>query len=335
MKTRHNLTTLVALAIVLSLFFACVLLARGDDNAATAKNPAAKNPIAKNPTTKNPLAELEKAKQRLAPTYQLGYRFKTGEVVRTKVVHLATVETKIKGTAQSTKSRSVSTRVWQIRDVDPAGNITFDNVVERLEMWNHVEGREEVYYDSASGKEPPPDFANVAASVGKVLATIKIDPQGRILSRTNNQPQFNPGIGDLTVPFPPAANQPLKVGASWSIPDELRLATDDRTIKKIQTQQQYRLLKVEAGVATIAVETQILTPINDPKLQSQLVQRLQKGTIEFDVDAGRLLKKQMDIDQAVFGFSGADSHMQYLARFTEEPLKEGEQTAKRETTGAK
>src|SRR3954471_22942415 len=102
------------------------------------------------------------------------------------------------------------------------------------------------------------------------------------------------------------------------MPDELRLATEDGTIKKIQTQQQFKLEKVEAGVATIAVATQVLTPINDPKLQSQLVQRLQSGTIRFDIDAGRLLHKQLDIDQQVFGFSGPESHMQYLARFTEE-----------------
>jgi hypothetical protein len=312
MKTRRNLTTLVALAIVITMFSACVLWARGED------------------AKKSALSELEKAKQRVAPAYKLGYRFQKDDVVRTKVVHLATVETKIKGTAQETKSRSISTRAWRIRDVDAAGNITFDNVVERLEMWNHVEGRQEVFYDSASGLTPPAEFAAVAASVGKVLATIKIDPQGRILSRANNQPQFNPGIGDLTVPFPPADKQPLKAGASWSIPDELRLTADDGTIKRVQTQQQYRLLKVEAGVASIAVETQILTPINDPKLQSQLVQRLQKGTIEFDVDAGRLIRKQMDIDQEVFGFSGADSHMQYLARFTEEPVKEDERTARKE-----
>ena len=90
----------------------------------------------------------------------------------------------------------------------------------------------------------------------------------------------------------------------------------------------YRLEKVEAGVATIHVETQVLTPVNDPKIQVKLIQRLQRGTIKFDVDAGRLLHKQFDIDQEVFGFSGADSHMQYLARFTEEPLKESEKTAK-------
>jgi hypothetical protein len=204
-------------------------------------------------------------------------------------------------------------------------------MVERVEMWNSVEGRQEVHFDSATDKSPPAEFTHVAASVGKVLASIKIDPQGRILSRTNNQAQYNPGIGDLTVPFPPADRQPVKAGATWSISDELKMPLEDGTVKKIQTQQQYKLEKVEAGVATISVATIVLTPVNDPKIQSQLVQRLQRGTIKFDLDAGRLLYKQMDIDQQVFGFSGADSHMQYLARFTEEPVKEDVQAAANKT----
>ena len=91
---------------------------------------------------------------------------------------------------------------------------------------------------------------------------------------------------------------PVKAGNSWSIPDELKLPLEDGTIKKVQTRQQYKLEKVEAGVATITLETQVLTPINDPKVQSQLVQRLQRGTIKFDVDAGRLIHKQLDIDEA-------------------------------------
>src|SRR5262245_7715041 len=192
MKTRLNYATLLAVGIVITLFSACVLAARGDEG----KSEAASD--------KKVLTELEKAKQRLAPAHRLAYRFEAGELVRTKVVHLATVETKIKGVAQTTKSRTVSTRTWKIREIDLSGNITFDNAVERVEMWNSVEGRQEVHYDSDTDKTPPPEFASVASSVGKVLATIKIDPYGRILSRNNAQAQYNPGIGDLTVPFPPA-----------------------------------------------------------------------------------------------------------------------------------
>jgi hypothetical protein len=317
MKTRLDFATVLALGIVLSLFSACVLAARGEE------------PKKADDKGKNVLAELERAKDSVAASYKLGYRFRPGETMRTRVVHLATVQTKIKGVEQNTKSRTVSTRVWKIREVDAAGNITFDNLLERVEMWNSVEGREEVHYDSDSDKSPPPEFVKVADSVGKVLASIKIDPQGRILSRTDNQAQYNPGIGDLTVPFPPADKQPIKAGMSWSIADELKIPLEDLSVKKVKTQQQYKLEKVENGVATIAVATTVLTPVNDPKLQSQLVQRLQKGTIKFDIDAGRLIHKQLDIDQEVFGFSGADSHMQYLARFTEEPVKEDVRSASR------
>ena len=318
MKPRLSLATLLAWGIVATLFSACVLAARG-----------AETPAAKGTKDTDALAELEKAKAKVAPTYRLAYQQKAGDSLRTRVVHLATVETKIKGVAQSTKSRTVSTRLWKIRDVDAAGNITFDHSVERVEMWNSVEGRQEVHYDSADGMTPPAEFSTVAATVGKVLATIKIDPHGRILERNNAQAQFNPGIGEVTIPFP---NIPVKAGNTWSIPDELKLPLEDGTIKKIQTRQQYKLEKVEAGVATITLQTQVLTPINEPKVQSQLVQRLQRGTIKFDLDAGRLIHKQLDMDQAVFGFNGEDSHMQYLARFTEEPVGE-EKTAKTAQVG--
>src|SRR4051812_18234170 len=115
MKTRNRFTTLLAVGIVLTLFSACLLVARGDDSTGT--------------KPKSVLADLEKAKDHVLPGFKLAYHFAPGEVVRTKVVHLATVETKIKGTAQTTKSRTISTRVWRIKEVDAKGDIMFDNVV--------------------------------------------------------------------------------------------------------------------------------------------------------------------------------------------------------------
>ncbi len=56
-------------------------------------------------------------------------------------------------------------------------------------------------------------------------------------------------------------------------------------------------------------------------LLSQLVQRMQKGTIKFDIDAGRLLHRQMDLDESILGFSGPENHMNYLSRTTEEPVE--------------
>jgi hypothetical protein len=262
-------------------------------------------------------ADLDKAKEQLAPAYHLAYKFAAGDEVRTKVVHLVTVETKIKGTEQTASTRSVSTKLWRIKRIEGSGNIVFEHSVEHVNMWEKSTGRDEVRFDSATDKTPPQNYERVAASIGKVLSVVTMDPHGRVVARDDKQQQFNPGIGDLTIPFPA---QPVKVGATWSIPEEVRVRLDDGTIKKIATRQQYKLEKVETGVATISIATQVLTPVNDAKVQSQLVQRLQRGTIKFDLDHGRLIHKQMDLDESVFGFNGPDSHMQYLARFTEEPV---------------
>ncbi len=276
-------------------------------------------------------AALDRAAARLAPTYSLAYKFAAGDEIRTKVVHLVTVETTIKGVNQTASTRSVSTKLWKIVRVEPTGNIVFEHSVEDVNMWQNVTGREETRYNSTTDKMPPPGHEHIAASLGKVLSVVTMDKNGRILSRDDKQQQFNPGIGDLTIPFPA---EPVKAGATWSIPNEVRVTLEDGTVKKVSTRQKYKLDKVEAGVATIGVETQVLTPVNDPKVQSQLVQRLQKGTIKFDLEAGRLIHKQMDLDESVFGFSGPESHIQYLARFTEEPAT-GAATAKAESSTEK
>jgi len=278
-------------------------------------------------------AELEAAKRRLAPEYTLAYKFKAGEDVLTKVVHLVTLETTVQGVTQKASTRSVSTKQWRIENVDESGNATFVHSVPHVEMWQKVTGRDEVKFDSRKDETPPPGYEAVAQDVGVPLATIVMDPYGRILGRQNAQPQFNPGIGTLSIPLPA---QPVKVGAKWSIPDEVRIRMEDGTVKKIATRQVYKLESVETGVANIAVDTQILTPVDDdPKIKSQLVQRIQRGTIKFDIDAGRLIRKQMDLNEQVIGFNGPNSNMQYLARFTEEPVDSVDLAAKPKSTQPK
>jgi hypothetical protein len=85
----------LAALIVMTLFSACVMAARGDDTAKPAAEPTAK-PAAKTGDGKDLAAELEKAKQRVLPGYTLAYKFAAGEKFRTKVVHLATVD-EVKG----------------------------------------------------------------------------------------------------------------------------------------------------------------------------------------------------------------------------------------------
>ena len=90
----------------------------------------------------------------------------------------------------------------------------------------------------------------------------------------------------------------------------------------------FKLLSVKTGVATIEVKTHVLTPVKEAEVKAQLMQQLTNGTMKFDIDAGRVISKQMDWDETVVGFSGADSMMEYLARFSEVTKSEARTAAR-------
>ena len=116
------------------------------------------------------------------------------------------------------------------------------------------------------------------------------------------QPYIELGLGGISIPLPESV---IPVGHSWSRPIDLRVQQPDKSIKVIKTRELYTLEKVDTGVATISVKTQVLTPIDDARIKAQIMQRISQGEIRFDIDAGRLLSKQLDWDTNVVGFNNA------------------------------
>lgn len=272
--------------------------------------------------------QLTEATAELATTtYRLTYKFKQGEVLRYAVEHLATVDTRISGNKQVSRSRSASTKAWTVNAVT-ADTIEFTHRVEDVEMWKQDDGREEVRYNSLTDSKPPAEYEHVAESIGKPLAVVTIDRTGQIIKRNNESSQPDLGFGGLVVPLPKGE---IKLGHSWVVPKKLRLRTRDGLYKEVNTQMRYRLEQVKLDVATISVKTEVLTPINDSTLKSQLVQQLSDGEIKFDLDAGRVISKQLDWSETVIGFNGPDSNMKYLARFTEKLKSADAQTARKPT----
>lgn len=256
-----------------------------------------------------------------ARTYRLRYKFEPNETIRTEVVHRATVETTIQGTNQTAETRSMSVKAWKITGVNARGDIRFVHSVENIDMWQHTTGRQEVRFNSQTDKQPPPGYEDAAKAVGVPLAVVIIDQHGRVLKRENLHPQPNVQQAQLVVPLPKNA---ARIGHKWAETMDIEVLVKGGATRKVQCRQQYTLAAVKNGVAVIKVETQVMTPINDPTVEAQLIQRLFAGTIRFDVDRGRLLSQQMDLDRRVIGFSGASSSMHYLTRFTEKLMSDEE-----------
>lgn len=260
-----------------------------------------------------------------ATTYTLRYKFHTGEEIRTRVSHLATIETTISGTTQTSQMISLSTKVWRIKSVEPNGNITFEHSVEDVDMRNEMSGRQEVRYNSQTDTKPPVGYADIAKSLHTPLAIVTIDSAGTILSRDDRHRAAIDAAGSvLVMPLP---KTPVAIGAEWTLPSDVTVPLEDGSVKSIKTREHYELEEVRDGIAKIAVETQVLTPISDPKIRVQLIQRLWRGHIRFDIDAGRMVSQRTDLDERVLAFSGPESSMHCVARFTEELLPPATKTA--------
>jgi hypothetical protein len=268
------------------------------------------------------MAGAEESPDQSPAKYTLRYKFKPGEILRWEVVHRALVKTIASGSTQTAEMVSKSTKAWHVKEVRDDGGAVFENVVENVEMQQNLTGRQEIRYNSRTDKEPPPEFAMVAESVGVTLSTITLSPSGEVIQRKKEAVQgaAQNEEGEVTVTFP---EEPIGVGRSWSFPHDIILSSDKGTIKTVKSEQKFTLEEVRTGIATIRVATAILTPIDDPAIEAQLIQHQSSGTVRFDMDAGRVIGQQMDLDKRVVGFLGKHnptSSLHYLTRFTEEFL---------------
>lgn len=77
------------------------------------------------------------------------------------------------------------------------------------------------------------------------------------------------------------------------------------------------------------MRSQPLTPLNEESIRAQVVQQMSNGEIRFDLDNGYMLSKQLDWDETIVGFQGANSLMEYRARFNEKLVDGVPKTARR------
>lgn len=257
--------------------------------------------------------------------YLLQYKFASGDVLRTKVIHQAAVKTSIDGTSQTAETLSISVKRWQVTDIDDDGRISFVHSVEYVNMKNDVTGRDTVRFDSRAESDTPPEFTGVAKRVGVPLTKIVMDSSGKIIRREELAPgATNPS--QMTMPLP---SEPIAVGHTWTFPYHVNVNLRSGTVKKIQLRQRFELVSVKDGIAEVQVATQVLSPVNNPEIEAQLVQRQSSGTLRFDIAAGRVVGQQVDLDRRVVGYPNPKSSMHYRTRFTEKLLGEKEETASR------
>jgi hypothetical protein len=255
------------------------------------------------------------AAERADGAVQLEYRFHEGERIDMDVRHRALTETTIGTTRQSTETATDSRKTWRVVSVEEGGRATLEQSVDQVTMTSRTTDRGEIRWSSDDDGPAPPGYDSVRQSLGVPLTRLIVDRAGRIIERRDLRPVPPAATGDLVVV--PLPDEPVTIGATWTIPDELVIEAPQAGRRAVRTRLRYELERIDGGVATISVDTTVLTPIDDPRIEARLLERIWDGTIRFDIEAGRVLSRSTATDRRVVGFEGSQSSIRYKASLEE------------------
>jgi len=259
-----------------------------------------------------------------AGKHLLQYKFAMGDVLRYDVRHATHTRNTADGSTDELDTRSDSVKTWKVTDVLPSGEMEFIHVVEWLRMTNEKPGGPRNLYDSRTDPKPPRIFEQVAHAVGVPLSVVRIAPSGEVTFREEKHPHASSDDMPITLRLP---ENPVSIGEKWSHQYNVSEKRKSGANIQVQTRRVCKLRQVQNGVAVIDVEYQILTPV-DAFVRSNLVHKLTDGTVRFDIDRGRIVEQEHNVDQRVLGFASKASSMHYVSRLSEKLIKTGDASDK-------
>jgi hypothetical protein len=232
------------------------------------------------------------------------------------------------------RNESHTLKHYRVIAVEDTGNALLELVIDKVRMSAKTDGSDEIAFDSDSQDEPPARFENVRQAIGKPLARITVTPQGEIKSTLWLNGQKN-AAGET--PDAEAGNnflillpeRPVRPGDAWQDKSEVRVFVSPTLTRSITIMRNYELTGVKDGLATISVSASVLTPVRDPKIEGQLIQRTPSGTIVFDVAKGTIVSRDLKLDKTVIGVFDDNSSMRVVSDKTEKlvPREQATRTA--------
>jgi hypothetical protein len=278
-------------------------------------------------------ARADEAGSNAGQKHALQYKFKAGETLHWEVSHRAKIRTTAGGSSQVVETISDSVKVWQVSDVNAQGQMTFVHSVARVTLRHRTSGREETVVELPlpPGKPAPFGYEQAASDVGIPLTRVTIDGAGKIIKRDDLRQRKRPSTsgyeGPMTIPLP---SEPVAVGERWTNEHVVSAPRQDGTFKQVRLEQRFTLKSVKNQIATIFVESVLLSPVREPEIKVHLVQSKTRGTLKFDMAAGRVIEQDLSLDEEIIGFPLGDaSSMHYVMTFTEKFSKEPPQAAQR------
>lgn len=273
------------------------------------------------------------------PKQVLAYKFTPGFFAHFEVRHSMTVISEANGEVEKVTNESQSKKHFRVVSIDEQGNAVLEPIVDSVFMSAKFGTSDPIVYDSTKDTEAPRQFREVRATIGRPIARVTVAPNGTLQKVTllegapthlaesaiKNDPRMN-----FLVVFP---TEPVGVGATWRERFAVEVVVGQNLKQPVTLQRQYDITAIEGTVATLKVRTSVITPLSNPQVEAQLMQRKPSGTIQFDLARGILLSQSTAASEQVVGAFGPKTSVQATSETQEKwvPNPTGVQPASLQT----
>ena len=220
------------------------------------------------------------------------------------------------------------------------GSFVLKTEFDRVVMEADLSGKKVVFDSDKPRKEDPPGFGHVRKSLAKPRYHVHFAANGKLLGvkRLSNAKsgdekkagKSDDGSSQLVV-FP---TEPIKVGSSWKEEYVVKLPMTKEIVRSITILRTYRLSSVKDGIARINFATSLKTPVRSPEILARLVQATPSGSVEFDIEAGQIVRRSLRVDETVLNHSGSQSMLKTVSKRFEKCVSPPATAASQKTASA-
>ncbi|MCA8998290.1 MAG: hypothetical protein KDA80_14925 [Planctomycetaceae bacterium] len=263
---------------------------------------------------------------------KLAYQFQPGQIVRYEVGMADNYVVQLNSVAQNPFTKQTSRKNYRVVSVNPDRSAVLELTIEAIAMQVGEDEKLQFEYRTGQQEEPDAAFAGVAEMVGKPYLRVTVSPLGEIsnihplINKEQSPEEISQAALDVLIRLPA---ETLQVGAVWREDYESAVSVGEGSLKKpVKMQRRFTLRSIENGLATIYMETKVLTPLHNPDEEVQMIRRTPRGTFVFDINRGLLVSRSLSQDNQVTGFGGQAGTMMKFKQQHIEKLTPAQTAAK-------
>jgi hypothetical protein len=199
-------------------------------------------------------------------------------------------------------------------DLDGKGMATLSLTLVSMRNEQKRANGETLVFDSENPDKSTPDLnKQMSKYIGQTVAIVRMDGFGRVLEVKQGSAASFEAEAPFLVVFPDAK---AAAGQAWRRQFNLVLDPPYGTGEKFEAEQRYDCKKIDAGMATMGVTTHFKTMPDNMRERIPLVQKDVQGEVIFDINAGRLISAQLNIDKTVENHQGKGSSYHFKSQYT-------------------